>query len=185
MSISERPHEYALLRWIDLESTKIDERLMSILPDFELGDLHNKKTNIIKTNLNNPKVLLCSFFAEWCPNCHYDAITIQKLFSNYEAMGLKIVLTMDYSSKEKSLSFVKKYELKMPIAFGELGEKNEEKRNHTQFYQFRKALGDPRGWGAPFHIIIKNGDQNNVGIIMGEIEENQIMCFLKEALRSD
>jgi len=182
MSISERPHEYALLRWIDLESTKIDERLMSILPDFELGDLHNKKTNIIKTNLNNPKVLLCSFFAEWCPNCHYDAITIQKLFSNYEAMGLKIVLTMDYSSKEKSLSFVKKYELKMPIAFGELGEKNEEKRNHTQFYQFRKALGDPRGWGAPFHIIIKNGDQNNIGIIMGEIEENQIMSFLKEAL---
>jgi hypothetical protein len=89
---------------------------------------------------------------------------------------------MDYSSKEKSLSFVKKYELKMPIAFGELGEKNEEKRNHTQFYQFRKALGDPRGWGAPFHIIIKNGDQNNVGIIMGEIEENQIMSFLKEAL---
>jgi len=38
------------------------------------------------------------------------------------------------------------------------------------------------GWGAPFHIIIKNGDQNNVGIIMGEIDENQIMCFLKEAL---
>ena len=83
MSISERPHEYALLRWIDLESTKIDERLISILPDFELGDLHNKKTNIIKTNLKNPKVLLCSFFAEWCANCHYDAITIQKLFSNY------------------------------------------------------------------------------------------------------
>ena len=182
MSTSERPHEYALLRWIDLESTKIDERLISILTDFELGDLHNKKAKIIKTNLKYPKVLLCSFFAEWCPNCHYDAITIQKLFSNYEAMGLKIVLTMDYSSKEKSLSFVKKYELKMPIAFGELGEKNEEKRNHTQFYQFRKALGDTRGWGAPFHIIIKNGDQNNVGIIMGEIDENQIMCFLKEAL---
>jgi hypothetical protein len=97
-------------------------------------------------------------------------------------MGLKIVLTMDYSSKEKSISFVKKYELKMPIAFGELGEKNEEKRNQTQFYQFRKALGDTRGWGAPFHIIIKNGDQNTVGIIMGEIDENQIMCFLKEAL---
>ena len=182
MSISERPHEYALLRWIDLESTKIDERLISILTDFELGDLHNKKTNIIKSNLKSPKVLLYSFFAEWCPNCHYDAITIQKLFSNYEVMGLKIFLTMDYSSKEKSLSFVKKYELKMPIAFGELGEKNEEKRNHTQFYQFRKALGDTRGWGAPFHIIIKNGDQNNVGIIMGEMVEDQIMSFLKEAL---
>ena len=60
--------------------------------------------------------------------------------------------------------------------------KNEEKRNRTQFYHFRKALGDTRGWGAPFHIIIKNGDQNNVGIIMGEIDEKQIMCFLKEAL---
>jgi len=50
MSISERSHEYALLRWIDLESTKIDERLISILTDFELGDLHNKKAKIIKTN---------------------------------------------------------------------------------------------------------------------------------------
>ena len=53
MSVSERPHEYALLRWIDLESTKIDERLISILTDFELGNLHNKKANIIKTNLTN------------------------------------------------------------------------------------------------------------------------------------
>ena len=35
MSISERSHEYALLRWIDLESTKIDERLISILTDYE------------------------------------------------------------------------------------------------------------------------------------------------------
>ena len=103
MSISERPHEYALLRWVDLESTKIDERLIGILTDFELVDLHNKKSDKIKTYLKNSKVLLCSFFAEWCPNCHYDAITIKKLFSNYEVMGVKIVLTMDYSSKEKSL----------------------------------------------------------------------------------
>lgn len=58
------------------------------------------------------------------------------MFSNYNAMGLKTVLIMDYSTIEKSMVFVKKYGLKMPLFFGELDEKNEEKRNRTQFYQF-------------------------------------------------
>lgn len=164
----DKPHEYEHIEWVNFNTLVIDP---TNLPGIQQS-LKEKKA----------KINIVSYFAEWCPNCHYDAITIKKLFSNYEAMGLKIVLTMDYSSKEKSLLFVKKYELNMPIAFGELDEKNEEKRNRTQFYHFRKALGDTRGWGAPFHIIIKNGDQNNVGIIMGEIDEKQIMCFLKEAL---
>ena len=106
MSISERPHEYALLRWVDLESTKIDERLIGILTDFELVDLHNKKSDIIKTYLKNSKVLLCSFFAEWCPNCHYDAITIKKLFSN-ESINAPIKKSLPVNNKNnKSIPYV-------------------------------------------------------------------------------
>jgi len=79
MSISERSHEYALLRWIDLESTKIDERLISILTDYELGDLHNKKVNIIKTNLKIQKY----FFVHSLQNGVQTVIMMQSQSKNY------------------------------------------------------------------------------------------------------
>ncbi|MBT3948032.1 MAG: hypothetical protein HN687_02285, partial [Candidatus Marinimicrobia bacterium] len=56
------------------------------------------------------------------------------------------------------------------------------KRNATQLYRLRKTLGDERDWGTPFHILMKNGSKNIVGIIMGEIIESEVIPYLNEVL---
>ena len=89
---------------------------------------------------------------------------------------------MDYSHRNLSTLFIKEYGLNIPFTFGELDEKNEQKRNTTQFYQLRKTLDDEREWGTPFHILMKNASKNIVGIIMGEIIESELIPYLNEVL---
>ena len=179
----ERPHEYSSLKWIDVNSEKIEGKLIrKILPDFKI--LNFKKSDYSPERINNisDEIILYSFFSEWCLNCHYDADTLKKLFSIYNKKGLMMVLTMDYSHRNLSTLFIKEYGLNIPFTFGELDEKNEQKRNTTQFYQLRKTLDDEREWGTPFHILMKNASKNIVGIIMGEIIESELIPYLNEAL---
>lgn len=185
MTNEQKPHEYAPFQWVALGSVRVGGKPIVSLPNLKGRDLTGKEIDLVNTYSKNSKVLILSFFAEWCSNCQYEATQIKKLFSDYNSFGLNMVLIMDYSSQENALSFVNKHELEMPMVFGELDEKNEEKRSNTQFYQFRKALGDGRGWGTPFHIIIENGNTNKVGIIMGEIIEKQIQQYIAETLLTD
>ena len=89
---------------------------------------------------------------------------------------------MNYSNKEKSLAFVRKYGLNMPQLFGDLDEKDEDKRNNTKFFQFRKILGDRREWGAPFYIIIEKEKSEKFGIVKGELIEKEIKTYITNAL---
>ena len=55
--------------------------------------------------------------------------------------------------------------LKMNIFYGELIEKQEDSLDKLLFTQFRKKNNDLRKWGTPFHIIIKNGNIENIVIV--------------------
>ena len=155
----------------------------AILSDLIGEDLMGNKIEMVKTYSGESKVTIFSFFAEWCPNCHYEARQINKLFSNYKASEMKMVLVMDYSPPKKALAFVDKYGLKMPLLFGELADKNEEKRNKTQFYKFKKACGDNRKWGTPFHVILDKENPRKIGIVTGELIEDEIKAFILTTLK--
>ncbi len=179
----EHPHEYSSLKWIDINSEKIEGKLIrTILPDFKILNFNKNDNSPERINNISDEIILYSFFSEWCLNCHYDVNTIKKLSSIYNRKELIIVLTMDYSHRNLSTLFIKEYGLNIPFTFGELDEKNEQKRNATQLYRLRKTLGDERDWGTPFHILMKNGSKNIVGIIMGEIIESELIPYLNEAL---
>ena len=66
--------------------------------------------------------------------------------------------------------------------FGELIEKQEYSLNKLLFTQFRKKNNDLRKWGIPFHIIIKNGNIENIGIVKGEFMIKEIEDFLTNKL---
>ncbi len=185
MTIPQRPHEYKPIQWVDLKSIQVNEKPIISISNLKGRDLAGKDIELVKTYSKDSLVLILSFFAEWCPNCHNEAPQIKKLYSDYNSFGLNMALIMDYSLKENSQSFVNKYDLDLPVVFGELDEKNEVKRNNTQFYQFRKALGDERGWGTPFHIIIEKGNTNKFGIVMGELIGKEIKAYIKAKLLAE
>ncbi len=174
-----KPHEYAPVQWIELASlTKLGVDLTKL----KGRDLIGNEIELVNVYDEELKVLILSFYAEWCTNCHYEATPLKKLYSSHKSNGLNMVMVMNYSTKEKSLSFVNKYGLDMPLALGELDEKNERKRNNTQFHQFRKKLGDERAWGTPFHIIIEKDKPEKVGIVMGELIGKEIKNYLANTI---
>ena len=164
----ERPHEYAPIEWVELTEDKIP---LSSLSGMNVAESDSKGA-----------ISIISYFAEWCPNCHYEAKEILQLYEKFTPSGLNLTLVMDYAPKEASRAFTQLYGLNMNWVLGELNEKDEEKRNNTLFYNFRKSLNDSRRWGTPFHIIIKDGNMDYIGIVKGEFICEEIRSFLNTYL---
>ena len=102
------------------------------------------------------KINIVSYLAEWCPNCHYEAIALRDLYRKFSKLSIEMAVVMNYSEIKNSMSFVKSYRLKMNIFYGELIEKQEDSLDKLLFTQFRKKNNDLRKWGTTFHIKIKN-----------------------------
>ena len=165
----DKPHEYQHIEWIKIsKSDRILNSLIGIQDSLE--ETKNTKINII------------SYLAEWCPNCHYEALTLRDLYQEYSRFNIRMTLVMNYSDKNKSMNFVESYGLEMNILFGELNQKQEDKLAELLFTKFRKMNSDLRKWGTPFHIIIINGNIENIGIVKGEFVIKEIKDFLIDKL---
>lgn len=159
----DRPHEYASISWISM-----DEASQFINP-------------FIKQSGDRGHIQIVSFFAEWCPNCIYEASLVQSLYNEYRSGGLEMTLVMDYSPKNNSDHFVQSHAISIPIQYGELNEKDEAKRSGTALYKFRKSMGDDRGWGVPTHLIVEK-EENKIGVVLGEIIQDEIRPYLNTIL---
>ncbi len=164
----DKPHEYQHIDWVNM--SKSDMTLNSLPGIMESLSGENHKINII------------SYLAEWCPNCRYEALTLGNLYRKFSKLSIKMTVVMNYSEIKKSMSFVNSYNLKMNIFFGELIEKQEYSLNKLLFTQFRKKNNDLRKWGTPFHIIIINGNIEDIGIVKGEFIIKEIEDFLTNKL---
>ena len=84
--------------------------------DHEYASLEKVKNhNIIKALLSIPylmeiinlssQIKFITFFAEWCPNCEYEAIELKKYYDTHH-LGIDFSMIMLFSSKEKSKRFI-------------------------------------------------------------------------------
>ena len=108
----DKPHEFHHIEWIKI--SKSDRILNSLIGIQDSLERKNTKINII------------SYLAEWCPNCHYEALTLRDLYQEYSRFNIRMTLVMNYSDKNKSMNFIELYGLKMNILYGELDEKKED-----------------------------------------------------------
>ena len=163
-----KPHEYESIEWMNMDQSIID---ITILPGI------NKSLNDQKAKIN-----IISYFAEWCPNCHYEADTLKNIYEEFSKYDFEIILVMNYANMNKSKKFRDRYELKMRMILGELNEKSTKKLNKIAFTQFRNDINDSRKWGTPFHIIIIEGKMHKIGIVKGEFIYKEIRELLLDHL---
>ena len=95
----ERPHEYAPIEWVELTEDKIPLSSLSGMKEAESD--------------SKGAISIISYFAEWCPNCHYEAKEILQLYEKFTPSGLNLTLVMDYAPKEASKAFTQLHGLKM------------------------------------------------------------------------
>ena len=163
-----KPHEYESIEWMYMDQSIID---ISILPGI------NESLNDQKAKIN-----IISYLAEWCPNCHYEAVTLRNIYEEFYKYDFEIILVMNYANMEKSKKFTEQYELKMRMILGELKEKNTKNVNRIAFTKFRNYINDYRVWGTPFHIILIKGKMYKIGIVKGEFIYKEIRELLLDNL---
>ena len=164
----DKPHEYEHIEWINSNQSRIQ---LSLLPGIN-ESLNNRKA----------KINIVSYLAEWCPNCHYEAVTLRNIYEEFYKCDFEIILVMNYANMDKSKKFTERYELKMKMILGELNEKNKKNVNQIAFTKFRYDINDSRVWGTPFHIIIIEGEIYKIGIVKGEFIYKEIRELLLDHL---
>lgn len=182
--MAENTHEYARIHWVNLDTVYVGENALNHLPELIATDILGKEVDLVSAYAKKNSIFIISYMAEWCGNCHYEAPQLKTIYEEFSKLGLEVVVVMEYSSMEGARSFVNKYSLPMPIYFGKIQSKDENRRHLTQHYKLRKALADERGWGTPFHIIIENGNLNKVGIVTGEFKVKELTLYLEKSLLS-
>ena len=180
--MGEKAHECADITWVNLDTVIVDGKPLNTLPVLSAMDISGSDINLVKNHAQGDNILILSYIAEWCKNCHYDAPQAEKIYSEFKALGLEIAVIMEYSTMEGAMNFINKYKLSMPVYFGRVHGKEESKRHLADHYALRKALADERGWGTPFHIIIEKGNLEKVGFITGEFKPRNLKRYLAHQL---
>ena len=129
----------------------------------------NKKKDFLLT--------INTFYAEWCPNCHYDVKTLKEVFNLFCDDLVDFNLNMMLSSDKNSINFIKSNNLQIPFKMSDLKTKDEESFLKTTYGKFKSEVKDERKWGFPLHIINKKKEEK-VAVIRGEIIKNEILEYL-------
>ena len=163
--------------------------------DHEYASLEKVKNhNIIKALLSIPylkeiinlssQIKFITFFAEWCPNCEYEAIELKKYYDSHH-MDIDFSMIMLFSSKEKSKRFINNYQLNINDYYGNINSKDEELNIKSTYYKFRNTLGDERKWGVPLHIIMKPVKPlNEIFVVKGESIRDEINKLLNDIIKA-
>ena len=130
---------------------------------------HNKKKDLLLS--------INTFYAEWCPNCHYDVKTLKEVFNLYSDGLVGFNINMMLSSDKNSINFIKSNNLQIPFKMSNLKTKDEELFLKTTHSKFKSEVKDERKWGFPLHIINKKKEEK-VAVIRGEIIKNEILEYL-------
>ncbi|MDP6593993.1 MAG: redoxin domain-containing protein [Candidatus Marinimicrobia bacterium] len=179
-SVVQNEHEYSSIR---ISSHPAIKELIN----FPVTTPQGAKTGVLDKYEKSgyPDVLIISFMAAWCKNCHYEAPYVESIYREWHDRGLEMTMVAEYSPKDKWRDgFVKKHHLTIPYVYGEIPAKVKALRETTTHYRLRKLLDDKRGWGTPFHILIVCGNKDSVYFVTGEFMVEELEKFLSENLRS-
>ncbi len=168
------PHEYADIRLY--RNKKLTDSLNCRVQTIT-GDKIFLLDQFLETGF--PKVLLLSFMSEWCPNCHYEALAIDKIYKKFSDQDFEVIVIGEYSDSIKLGNlFDKKLHVQIPYVFGEVWGKNWDKKLLTTHQRIKTMVQDQRKWGVPLHIIIVDGQLDEIHCVKGEFENLALEYFL-------
>ncbi len=133
------------------------------------------------------KLVMVVYFAPWCPNWKYEAPLAQKLYDKYKANGFDVIGVGEYDSVSAMKTHLETFKLTFPAVYESEARDAKQKTLH---YEYRKAVGDTRGWGSPWNIFLepskltKKGDvlTEKTFIVNGELIEAETEKFVREKL---
>ncbi|HEX8638176.1 MAG TPA: TlpA disulfide reductase family protein, partial [Pyrinomonadaceae bacterium] len=124
----------------------------------------------------NKKLVMVVYFAPWCPNWKHEAPFAQKMYEKYRASGFDVVGVGEYDAIEAMKTNLDALKITFPVVYES---DSRDAKQKTLHYEYRKAVGDARGWGSPWNIFLepnkleKKGDVllSKAHVVNGELIE--------------
>lgn len=135
----------------------------------------------------NKKLVMVVYFAPWCPNWKHEAPFAQKLYEKYKANGLEVVGVGEYDTVEAMKTNLIDKSITFPVVYESAARDAKQKTLH---YEYRRAVGDTRGWGSPWNIFLETAKLSKKGdvltektfVVNGELIEPEAEKFVREKL---
>ena len=155
--------------------------------DWTYKSVRDDKDIKLRDLATNKKLVLVVYFAPWCPNWKHEAPFAEKLYEKYKADGLEVIGVGEYDTVEAMKTNLDALKITFPVVYESVARDAKQKTLH---YEYRKAVGDTRGWGSPWNVFLepsklsKNGDvlTEKTFIVNGELIEAETEKFVREKL---
>ncbi len=155
--------------------------------DWTYKSVRDDKEINLRDLSKNKKLVMVVYFAPWCPNWKHEAPFAQKLYEKYKANGLEVVGVGEYDTVEAMKTNLTDKSITFPVVYESASKDAKQKTLH---YEYRKAVGDTRGWGSPWNIFLepaklsKKGDvlTEKTFVVNGELIEPEAEKFVREKL---
>lgn len=133
------------------------------------------------------KLVMVVYFAPWCPNWRHEAPFAQKLYEKYKASGFDVIGVGEYDTVEAMRTNLDAFKITFPVVYESDTRDAKQKTTH---YEYRKSVGDTRGWGSPWNIFLESTKLSKKGgvltektfVVSGELIEIEAEKFVREKL---
>lgn len=150
------------------------------LEDFAHRTMDGRLIRLSEFVRGKPLVLV-SFVTAWCKNCNWEQPFVRRLYEQYHARGLDVLLVSHYAHPYDVSKFLERHKPPFPLIVASTTT-DDATRMGTLHYRFRTANGDVRKWGTPFNVFIKNGDLSRPYVAAGELMETEALRFVMQQL---
>jgi len=155
--------------------------------DWSYKSVRDDKMMNLREMAKNKKLVMVVYFAPWCPNWKNEAPFAQKLYEKYKANGLEVIGVGEYDTVAAMKTNLDTYKITFPVVYESDARDAKQKTVH---YEYRKAVGDTRGWGSPWNIFLEPAKLTRKGdvltektfIVNGELIEAETEKFVREKL---
>ncbi len=155
--------------------------------DWTYKSIRDDKNINLREFAQNKKLVMVVYFAPWCPNWKHEAPFAQKLYEKYKSNGFDVIGVGEYDTVAAMKTNLDAFKITFPTVYES---DSKEAKQKTLHYDYRKAVGDTRGWGSPWNIFLepskltKKGDvlTEKTFVVNGELIEAEVEKFVREKL---
>ena len=155
--------------------------------DWTYKSVRDDKTVNLREFAANKKLVMVVYFAPWCPNWKHEAPFAQKLYEKYKTNGFDVIGVGEYDTVAAMKANLDQFKITFPVVYESDARDAKQKTPH---YEYRKTVGDTRGWGSPWNIFLepaklsKKGDvlTEKTFVVNGELIEAEVEKFVREKL---
>ena len=155
--------------------------------DWTYKSVRDEQPLNLRETAKGKKLVLVVYFAPWCPNWKHEAPFAEKLYEKYKANGLAVVGVGEYDTVAAMKTNLDDKKITFPVVYES---ESRDAKQKTPHYDYRRSVGDTRGWGSPWNIFLEPAKLSNKGdvltektyVVSGELIEVEAEKFVREKL---